>query len=124
MTSSGSFISSATPISRCTLLPAYRHEIPDEDAGGNAGSVMPATGSSMALHPNWDAIFGGHSSPYGVIFDADDKDGLSSAGVNEVEAQIDDPAIWAQEIADLAKQYGLRFADKHWKESRTSDARL
>ncbi|NEV01705.1 S1/P1 nuclease [Bradyrhizobium uaiense] len=83
----------------------YTHEIPDGDSGGNAESVIPASGSSMALHAYWDAIFGGYSSPHGAIFDADDKDGLSSVGVNQVEAQIDDPAVWAQESADLAKQY-------------------
>ncbi|MGY4182944.1 hypothetical protein ACVIHH_008235 [Bradyrhizobium sp. USDA 4518] len=83
----------------------YTQEIPDGDSGGNAESVIPASGSSMALHAYWDAIFGGYSSPHGAIFDADDKDGLSSVGVNQVEAQIDDPAVWAQESADLAKQY-------------------
>ncbi|WP_076860964.1 S1/P1 nuclease [Bradyrhizobium mercantei] len=83
----------------------YTLQIPDGDAGGNAESVIPANGSNMALHAYWDAIFGGYSSPYGAIFDADDKDGLSSVGVSPAEAQIADPAIWAQEGADLAKQY-------------------
>ena len=40
-----------------------------------------------------------------AIFDADDKDGLSSVGVSQAEALIADPAIWAQESAELAKQY-------------------
>jgi S1/P1 Nuclease len=83
----------------------YTLQIPDGDAGGNAESVIPASGSSMALHAYWDAIFGGYSSPYGAVFDADDKDGLSSVGVSQAEAQIADPAVWAQESADLAKQY-------------------
>ncbi len=83
----------------------YTLQIPDGDAGGNAESVIPASGSSMALHAYWDAIFGGYSSPYGAIFDADDKDGLSSVGVSQAQAQIADPAVWAQESADLAKQY-------------------
>ncbi|MGY8665418.1 S1/P1 nuclease [Bradyrhizobium sp. UFLA05-109] len=83
----------------------YTVQIPDGDAGGNAESVVPASGWSMALHAYWDAIFGGYSSPYGAIFDADDKDGLSSVGVSQAEAQIADPAVWAQESADLAKQF-------------------
>jgi hypothetical protein len=83
----------------------YTLQIPDGDAGGNAESVIPASGSSMALHAYWDAVFGGYSSPFGAIFDADDKDGLSSVGVSQAEAQIADPAVWAQESADLAKQY-------------------
>jgi S1/P1 Nuclease len=83
----------------------YTLQIPDGDAGGNAESVIPASGWSTALHAYWDAIFGGYSSPYGAIFDADDKDGLSSVGVNQAAAQIADPAVWAQESADLAKQY-------------------
>ena len=83
----------------------YTLQIPDGDAGGNAESVIPASGSSMALHAYWDAIFGGYSSPYGAILDTDDKDGLSSVGVSQAEAQIADPAVWAQESADLAKQY-------------------
>jgi hypothetical protein len=41
----------------------YTLQIPDGDAGGNAESVIPASGSSMALHAYWDAIFGGYSSP-------------------------------------------------------------
>ena len=83
----------------------YTIQIPDGDARGNAESVTPASGSSMALHAYWDAIFGGYSSPYGAIFDADDKDGLSSVEVSQAEAQIADPAVWAQESADLAKLY-------------------
>ncbi|WP_076860727.1 S1/P1 nuclease [Bradyrhizobium mercantei] len=83
----------------------YTIQIPDGDAGGNAESVIPASGWSMALHAYWDAIFGGYSSPYGAVFDADDKDGLSSVGVSQAEVQIADPAVWAQESADLAKQF-------------------
>jgi hypothetical protein len=83
----------------------YTLQIPDGDAGGNAESVIPSSGWSMALHAYWDAVFGGYSSPYGAIFDADDKDGLSSVGVSATEAQIAEPAVWAQESADLAKQY-------------------
>ncbi|WP_316395593.1 S1/P1 nuclease [Bradyrhizobium sp. 33ap4] len=40
-----------------------------------------------------------------MIFDADDKDGLSGVGVSPAQAQIVDPAVWAQESADLAKQF-------------------
>ncbi|MCP1835652.1 hypothetical protein J2R76_003992 [Bradyrhizobium sp. USDA 4532] len=80
-------------------------QIPNGDAGGNAESVIPAIGSSMTPHAYWDAIFGDSSSPYGAIFDADDKDGLSSVGVNDAQARIADPAVWAQESAELAKQY-------------------
>jgi hypothetical protein len=60
----------------------YTLQIPDGDAGGNAESVIPASGWSIALRAYWNAIFAGCSSPYAAIFDADDKDGLSSVGVS------------------------------------------
>ena len=41
----------------------YTLQIPSGDAGGNAESVIPATGETLALHAYWDAIFGGYSSP-------------------------------------------------------------
>ncbi|MCC8956010.1 hypothetical protein H8B02_22030 [Bradyrhizobium sp. Pear77] len=36
-----------------------------------------------------------------MIFDADDKDGLSGVGVSPAQAQIVDPAVWAQENPPL-----------------------
>jgi hypothetical protein len=58
-----------------------------------------------ALHAYWDRQFGGYSSPYGAVFDADDRDGLGSVAVNDAAAKIDDPEKWIEESAELAKQY-------------------
>lgn len=80
-------------------------QIPDGDEGGNAETVIPATGETIALHAYWDRIFGGYTSPYGAVFDADDKDGLNSVKPSPVAAQISDPEAWAEESAELAKQF-------------------
>src|SRR5207302_7169292 len=47
----------------------YTKQIPDGDAGGNAETVIPATGETIALHTYWDRIFGGYSSPDGAMSD-------------------------------------------------------
>lgn len=83
----------------------FTKQIPNGDAGGNAETVIPATGETIALHAYWDSIFGGYSSPYGAVFDADDKDGLASVGVSQAAAQVSDPETWVQESADLATQF-------------------
>jgi hypothetical protein len=83
----------------------FTKAIPNGDAGGNAEAVIPATGETIVLHAYWDRIFGGYSSPYGAVFDADDKDGLSSIAVNKAAAQNYDPQVWAEESAELAKQF-------------------
>jgi hypothetical protein len=83
----------------------YTRQIPDGDAGGNAEQVIPATGETVALHAYWDAVFGGYSSAYGAVFDADSKEGIASLSVNDVAAKIADPQRWIEESAELAKQY-------------------
>jgi hypothetical protein len=83
----------------------YTRQIPNGDAGGNAEQVIPATGETVALHAYWDSLFGGYFSPFGAVFDADDKDGLASLAVNDPAAKIADPQKWIDESADLAKQY-------------------
>lgn len=83
----------------------FTKQIPNGDAGGNAETVIPATGETIVLHAYWDRIFGGYSSPYGAVFDADDKDGLGSVGVSQAAAQVSDPEMWVQESAELAKQF-------------------
>ncbi|MGY3609198.1 MULTISPECIES: S1/P1 nuclease [unclassified Bradyrhizobium] len=83
----------------------FTKQIPNGDAGGNAEPVIPATGETLALHAYWDRIFGGYSSLYGAVFDADDKDGLASHGVSYGAAKISDPEAWVQESAELAKQF-------------------
>ncbi len=65
----------------------FTRQIPNGDAGGNAELVIPATGETIALHAYWDRLFGGYSSPYGAVFDADDRDGLSSIAVNAAAAR-------------------------------------
>ena len=83
----------------------FTRQIPDGDAGGNAEQVIPATGQTVALHAYWDSLFGGYVSPYGAVFDADDKDGLANVAVNDVTAKIADPQKWVEESAQLAQQY-------------------
>lgn len=83
----------------------YDRQIPDGDSGGNAETVIPATGEAIALHAYWDRIFGGYASPFGAVFDAGDKDGIAGIKVNPVSAQVSDPETWVQESAELAKQY-------------------
>ena len=83
----------------------YTREVSNGDGGGNAESIIPATGEVIALHAYWDRIFGGYSSPYGALFDAGDKDGIATIKVNKTSAQIADPEIWIQESAELAKTF-------------------
>lgn len=83
----------------------FTKQIPNGDSGGNAEQVIPATGETIALHAYWDSMFGGYVSPYGAMFDADDKDGLAKISVNEAAAKVADPQAWIEESADLAKQY-------------------
>ncbi|MGJ5176529.1 S1/P1 nuclease [Bradyrhizobium oligotrophicum] len=83
----------------------YTAQIPHGDRGGNSESVTPATGETIALHAYWDRIFGGYSSVFGAMFDADDRAGLGSVSVDTSAAQQSDPAIWAQESFDLVKQF-------------------
>ena len=79
--------------------------IPNGDAGGNAESVIPATGETIALHAYWDRVFGGYSSPFGAVFDADTNDGITGIAVNKTAAQISDPEAWINGSAELAKQF-------------------
>ncbi|MBR1201846.1 MULTISPECIES: S1/P1 nuclease [unclassified Bradyrhizobium] len=85
----------------------YTAQLPDNggDRGGNAEKVMPATGETVLLHAYWDSLFGGYSSVFGAIADADDKfNGLKNVTPDTAKAQILDPAVWAQESFELAKQ--------------------
>jgi S1/P1 Nuclease len=50
-------------------------------------------------------MFGGYSSPYGAIFDADEQDGLRSITANSTSVQITDPQTWIEESAELARLY-------------------
>jgi hypothetical protein len=36
------------------------------------------------LHAYWDRIFGGYSSPFGAVFDADTNDGITGIAVNNL----------------------------------------
>ncbi|HET7885651.1 MAG TPA: S1/P1 nuclease [Bradyrhizobium sp.] len=85
----------------------YTAQISDKegDRGGNEEMVIPATGQTLALHAYWDSLFGGYSSVFGAIFDADDKtNGLWRVAVEPAKAVELDPAVWAQESFELAKQ--------------------
>lgn len=82
----------------------YTREIPDGDAGGNAESVIPATGEPIALHAYWDRILGGYVSPAGAVFDAD-NDGIADIKVSPAAAQVVDPEAWAQESFEVAKLF-------------------
>ena len=79
--------------------------IPEGDRGGNSEMVIPATGETIALHAYWDRIFGGYSSPFGAIFDADEKGGLASLTPDAQAAANLDPLHWAEESSALARQY-------------------
>ncbi|WP_426442197.1 S1/P1 nuclease [Bradyrhizobium genosp. P] len=79
------------------------------DRGGNAETVIPATGESLPLHFYWDRMFGGFASVPGAIFDADEKGGLAEVTPNEKAAKVIDPAVWAKESYELAKTYS--YAD-------------
>jgi hypothetical protein len=82
----------------------YTAQISSGDRGGNAEMVIPASGETIALHAYRDRIFGGYSSPFGAIFDADDRGGLASVTPDPTATQISDPALWAQESFELAKK--------------------
>ncbi|BAM90752.1 phospholipase C/P1 nuclease [Bradyrhizobium oligotrophicum S58] len=83
----------------------YSAALPDKggDRGGNEEQVVAANGETLALHAYWDGIFGGYSTVFGAVFDADQRGGLSSVTADAAKAQIIDPATWAQESFDLAK---------------------
>jgi hypothetical protein len=83
----------------------YTLQIPNGDNGGNAESVIPATGETVALHAYWDGIFGSYASPYGAIFDATANGGLSSRSTNPTAAGVQDPQSWAEESAEVAKTF-------------------
>jgi hypothetical protein len=77
----------------------------DGDRGGNEEMVIPATGQTLALHAYWDSLFGGYSSVFGAMFDADDRaNGLAKVTPDATKALDLDPDAWAQESFELAKQ--------------------
>ncbi|UWU82847.1 hypothetical protein N2605_25070 [Bradyrhizobium yuanmingense] len=86
----------------------YTAQLPDDgdDRGGNAEKGIPTTGETILLHAYWDSLFGGYSSVFGAITDAEEKfNGLENVVLpNSAKAQILDPATWAQESFELAKQ--------------------
>lgn len=75
------------------------------DRGGNAELVIPATGETITLHAYWDRLFGGFSSPFGAVFDAEQRGGLAGVTPDPVAAAELDPAAWAQDSFALAKQF-------------------
>ncbi|RZN16259.1 MULTISPECIES: S1/P1 nuclease [unclassified Bradyrhizobium] len=83
----------------------YTAELPHGDRGGNAEMVVPATGETIALHAYWDRLFGGYSSVFGAIFDADDRGGLGSVAVDADAEKVLDPDRWAQESFEAAKSF-------------------
>ena len=48
---------------------------------------------------------GAYSSPFGAVFDADDRDGPASPGVDVAAAPIADPELWIEESFELSKHY-------------------
>jgi hypothetical protein len=84
----------------------YSVSMPDKggDQGGNEEKVIAATGEELALHAYWDGIFGGYSSVFGAIYDAD-HGGLASVQPDSAKAQMVDPETWAQESFELAKSF-------------------
>jgi hypothetical protein len=83
----------------------YTKQIQNGDEGGNTELVIPATGETTNLHAYWDRMFGGYSSPFGAVYDADAKDGLAHVTVNPIAAQVADPQTWIDESTELAKQH-------------------
>ena len=83
----------------------YTAQISNGDRGGNAEMVIPATGETIALHAYWDRIFGGYSSAFGAVFDADEGGGLAVVTPDPNAARVSDPAVWAQESFELAKKF-------------------
>jgi hypothetical protein len=83
----------------------YTQQIPHGDRGGNSEKVIPATGETLPLHSYWDRIFGGYSSAFGAVFDANDNGGLMSITPDPAAVQISDPDVWEQESFELAKKF-------------------
>jgi len=83
----------------------YTAAIGGGDRGGNEEMVIPATGEVIALHAYWDRLFGGFSSPFGAVFDADERGGLGAVAPNAAEAAIADPEFWARESFELARRF-------------------
>lgn len=83
----------------------YTAELPHGDRGGNSELVVPASGETIELHAYWDRIFGGYSSVFGAMFDADDRTGLGSVPVPAGAETVLDPDQWAAESFELAKTY-------------------
>jgi hypothetical protein len=77
---------------------------PGGDRGGNEEKVIPANGETLALHAYWDGLFGGYSSVFGAIYDAD-HGGVTSVTPDGAKAQLLDPETWAQESFELAKTF-------------------
>ena len=100
----GFFILWVTRISRSTRSAGSRNRV-QMATRRQRELVIPATGETVVLHAYCDRIFGGYISPYGAVFDADDKDGLAKISVNEAAAKVADPQAWIEKSADLAKQY-------------------
>jgi hypothetical protein len=85
----------------------YTAEIsgPGGDRGGNLEMVTPATGETLPLHFYWDRMFGGYSSVFGAITDADDQNnGLKNVTADAAKALILDPDVWVQESFETCTQ--------------------
>lgn len=89
------------------------HEIPGGDRGGNSEFIVPATGETVKLHAYWDAIFGGYSSAFGAVFDAEGQDGIKSIEVSEDMSKDLDPENWAKESAAIAQKYAYAAPVSH-----------
>jgi hypothetical protein len=87
----------------------YTAALKNGDRGGNAETVIPATGESISLHFYWDRMFGGYSSVSGAISDVNESGGLAEVVPEAEAAKKIDPAVWAKESFELAKTYG--YAD-------------
>lgn len=83
----------------------FTKELPNGDRGGNLEMLIPATGETVTLHAYWDRMFGGYSSAFGAIFDADRQNGIANLDPNPEMAKILDPARWIEESVELAKTY-------------------
>jgi hypothetical protein len=58
--------------------------------------VTPATGETLPLHLYWDRMFGGYSSVFGAITDADERtNGLKNVMPDAAKARNLDPEAWA-----------------------------
>ena len=86
-------------------LPVTQHSSRTTVATAGQRRKKPATGETVLLHAYWDSLFGGYSSVFGAITDADAKfNGLKNVVPDAAKSQILDPAGWAQEDFELAKQ--------------------